>query len=346
MRLSRPVSRRVPFTSLALVTALALTACGTTEEPTAAGDDDTAGQDDGAATSDPSGGGAAGPITFTDERGEHTLEEPADEVVSLEWGLTENLLTLGVEPVGQADVKGYNTWDSSIALDPETPDVGTRGEPSLSDITALEPDLIVTTTDIPENVITQLEEIAPVLTVRGSDSEDPIGYMESTVELLGQVTGTSEKAEEALSSFDTALEEGRAELAEAGLEGEEFVMSDGWLANGVVSIRMFTPGSYFGAIGEELGMTNAWTEGGDPDYGLAQTDVEGLTALEDVHFLYIANDSEADPFTEGLADNQIWKQLPFVTAGNVHRLPDGIWMFGGPLSGEAFIDATVDALTE
>lgn len=348
MRLSPLACHRVSISSLALVTTLALTACGTTEEPTAAaGDDGAAGSPDAeAAASGSSTGETAGPITFTDERGEHTLEEPADEVVSLEWGLTENLLTLGVEPIGQADVQGYNTWDTSIALDPETPDVGIRGEPSLSDITALEPDLIVTTTDIPENVISQLEDIAPVLTVLGSDSEDPVGYMESTVELLGQVTGTSDEAEKALSSFDTALAEGRAELAEAGLEGSEFVMADGWLTNGVVSIRMFTPGSYFGAVGEELGMTNAWTEGGDPDYGLAQTDVEGLTALEDVHFLYIANDSEADPFTEGLGDNQIWQQLSFVAAGDVHRLPDGIWMFGGPLSGEAFIDATVEALTE
>jgi len=34
-----------------------------------------------------------------------------------------------------------------------------------------------------------------------------------------------------------------------------------------------------------------------------------------------------------------------VQEGNVHRLPDGIWMFGGPVSAEQFIDATVDALT-
>ncbi len=45
-----------------------------------------------------------------------------------------------------------------------------------------------------------------------------------------------------------------------------------------------------------------------------------------------------------LAGNAIWKGLPFVKAGTVHRLPDGIWMFGGPMSTEQFIDATVKAL--
>lgn len=361
------LSRHALLTSTLLVSALVLTACGTTEEPDPGGDaqngeassgapaqaedgkeENGATTAPGAADGDDAEGGESsqGPVTYTDERGEHTLAEPADEVVSLEWGLTENLLALGVVPVGQADIEGYNTWDTVAPLDPEgVTDVGTRGEPSLSDITALEPDLIVTTTDLPDNVIGQLEDVAPVLAVRGSDSEDPLGYLRSTVELLGTATGTEDEAEQALGQFDAALADGRAAIKDAGLSGQEFVMADGWLNNGVVSVRMFTPGSFFGALGEELGLVNAWVEGGDPDYGLAQTDVEGLTALDDLHFIYAANDSEADPFAEGLADNPIWQQLPFVTADQVHRIPDGIWMFGGPLSGEAFIDATVDALT-
>jgi iron complex transport system substrate-binding protein len=109
---------------------------------------------------------------------------------------------------------------------------------------------------------------------------------------------------------------------------------------------MFTDGSLVGAVGEELGLENAWEGEGDPDYGLAQTDVEGLTVLDDVQFLYYANDQQGgDPFEEGLSGNAIWEQLPFVEQGNVHRLPDGIWMFGGPLSVEQFVDATVEALT-
>ncbi|MCK0111526.1 iron-siderophore ABC transporter substrate-binding protein [Ornithinimicrobium sp. F0845] len=332
MHLPRPVH----VASLAVAAALTLTACGTTED---------AATDDG----DTQDAGGGGPVTLTDERGEHTLDGRVEDVVSLEWGLTENLLTLGIVPVGQADVEGYNTWATVVPLDPEaTTDVGTRGEPSMSDITALDPDLIVTTTDIPENVIAQLEDIAPVLTVRGSDAEDPLGYMRETVELLGAATGREAEAEEALNTFDEKLAEGRAAIAEAGLDGAEFTMADGWIVNGVVSVRMYTPGSYFGAIGEELGMVNAWPEGGDPDYGLAQTDIEGLTALEDVQFMYVANDAsgEDDPFTAGVEGNAIWEQLPFVTSGTVHRLPDGIWMFGGPESGAAFIDAAVDALTQ
>lgn len=45
-----------------------------------------------------------------------------------------------------------------------------------------------------------------------------------------------------------------------------------------------------------------------------------------------------------LAKNATWKSLPFVKAGDVHRLSEGIWMFGGPGSMGAYADALVDSL--
>ncbi|GGV85607.1 hypothetical protein GCM10010228_65280 [Streptomyces massasporeus] len=52
------------------------------------------------------------------------------------------------------------------------------------------------------------------------------------------------------------------------------------------------------------------------------------------------------PFSGQLKKNAVWTSLPFVKADKVHRLPDGIWMFGGPGSMEAYIDALVGALTK
>ncbi|WP_456789178.1 ABC transporter substrate-binding protein [Cellulomonas sp. P5_C5] len=324
--------RKTALPALLAGAALLLTACGTTED----------------AADAPSSSAAAGgeTITIEDDRGTVELDGPATNVVSLEWGLTENLLTLGVTPVGAADVKGYNTWDTIVPLDESTPDVGFRGEPSLDAIAALEPDLVVTTTDLPAEVIEQIEAEYPVIALRGSDATDPIGKMRRTLEILGEATGTSDAAEAALADFDAKVADAKAELDEAGLAGAGFTMADGWLADGAVSIRMYTPGSYLGALAAEIGLENAWTGEGDPDYGLAQTDVEGLTELGDIHFLYVGNDTDGgDAFQDGLAGNAIWEQLPFVVAGDTTRLPDGIWLFGGPESGAAFIDATVAALT-
>ncbi|MDX2706004.1 iron-siderophore ABC transporter substrate-binding protein [Streptomyces sp. PA03-6a] len=315
----------------AAAAALALAGCGTTE-PDA----------DGAAKDDTKG------ITLTDASGaEVSLDGPAEKVVGTEWNVVESLVTLGVDPVGVADVKGYGTWDTVVPLKNRPKDIGTRGEPSMDTIASLSPDLIVATTDLPDAAVKQLKKIAPVLEVRSADAADPVGRMKENLDLIAEATGTTAKADEAKKAYDAKVAEGRKALADAGLAGSEIAFADGYVASNQVSIRPYTGGSLIGGVNEALGLKNAWKVEGDKDYGLAATDVEGLTGLGDVQFAYIGSDSEgSDPFADDLAGNSVWKSLPFVKKGEVHRLPDGIWMFGGPQSMESYVDAVVGALTK
>lgn len=312
--------------------ALTLSACGTTEP--AASDD----------KSSPSGSGGD-QVTVTDSRGEEvTLDAPAEDVVALEWAEAEALVTLGVMPSGVADVEGYETWVSKAApLDDSVEDVGTRSEPSIDSIVALEPDLVVMETGRSTKLVKQLEEYVPVITIRGSNTDDNIGQMRKNLEIIAAATGTEDTAEQVLADFDTALAEGRQAIADAGMADERFAMADGWKEGSTVSIRMFGEGSMMSELAAELGLENAWTGEVDEEWGLGQTDVEGLTKLGDVQFFYSA--SEDDVFKQGLAGNEIWESLPFVEQGQVHKLDPGTWTFGGPLSAEVFIDQVVEALT-
>ena len=316
--------------ALAAVGALALllTGCGTTEDPAepaaAAGDS----------------------LTVTDSRGvEVELDGPAKRVVGTEWNVVENLVTLGVTPVGAADVEGYSAWVSGVPLDDSVTDIGTRGEPSLDTIASLDADLIVATTDLAENVITQLEELAPVVVVKSADAGGQIDQAKNNLNLVAEATGTEPKAEEAIGEYDAAVAEGKAALEKAGLAGSRVAFADGWVADGQVSVRPFAKGSLLTDINTELGLVSPWEMEGDAAYGLASTDVEGLTKLDADSFVYITNDADKD-FTEELADSAVWKSLPFVKAGEVHRLEDGIWMFGGPASMTQYVDALVAALTK
>ncbi|MZE77271.1 iron-siderophore ABC transporter substrate-binding protein [Streptomyces xinghaiensis] len=319
---------------LAAVTAaaLTLTACGTTE-PAA----------DGTAEK------TAERITLTDASGtEVELDGPAEKVVGTEWNIVESLISLGVDPAGVADVKGYRTWDTAVPLKNEPKDIGTRGEPSMDTIAALKPDLVVATTDLPPAAVKQLRKIAPVLEVRPADASDPIGQMTENLDLIAEATGTTERAGKLKKEFDTKITEGRKALAGAGLDGAPYAFADGYVVSNQVSIRPFTSGSLIGAVNEKLGLENAWTVKGDKAYGLGTTDVEGLTELDDdTHFAYIGNDGDknSNPFAGALADDKVWTSLPFVQQDNVHRLPDGIWMFGGPESMNQYIDSVVAALT-
>lgn len=315
----------IALTALAAASVLLLSGCGTTEDAGAADD-------------------AAAAITIVDDRGERIeLAAPAEEVVALEWNTAENLVALGVMPVGVADIEGYGDWVQSETLDDSVTDVGMRGEPSVDAIAGLAPDLVLTTTDLPEAVIAQVEEFAPVLVVRGADASDPIGQMKKNLERIATATGTEAEGEEILAGFDAKVADGAAAIEAAGLAGSSFMMSDSWASGGQVSIRPFAEGALLTAVTEELGLENAWTGEGDADYVLGSTDVEGLTAVGDVEFLYITN-GEADAYQNELAGNAVWQSLPFVQSGKVHRLPDGIWMFGGPSSMNDYIDAVVATL--
>ena len=275
---------------------------------------------------------------------ELTLDAPATDVVGLEWGVVENLVSLGVMPVGVADPEGYSAWVTAAPLEEDVTDVGMRGEPSVDALVALEPDLVIATTDLAENIVAQIEEFVPVLVVRAAAAERPIDQMRDNLELVAHAVGRTDEADALLTDLDTALDEGAQQVVDAGLDGQSFALADGWVEGSTVSVRAFTDGSLMGAVGEELGLDSAWTLEGDPNYGLATTDVEGLTALGDVAFVYYTNDVEQNPFAE-LEGNAIWEDLEFVQDDDVHQLPDGIWMFGGPRSVEQYIDAMVDTLT-
>ena len=185
--------------------------------------------------------------------------------------------------------------------------------------------------------------------MRSASAADPIGQMTKNLDIIAEATGTGERAEKIKDAFDAKVTEGKKALADAGLDGAPVAFADGYDISNQISIRPYTSGSLIGAVNEQLGLKNAWKVEGDKDYGLGTTDVEGLTKLgDDVRFAYIGNDGDkgSTPFTDALAKDKVWTSLPFVKKGDVHRLPDGIWMFGGQESMGAYIDALVKELTK
>ncbi|MGL3806186.1 ABC transporter substrate-binding protein [Paeniglutamicibacter sp. R2-26] len=319
--------------TLALVAAgsLALTGCGSTEAPASE-------------ATTPSASGAA--ISVTDARGKTiTLDSPATRLVGTEWNVLENMASLGTMPVGAADVKGYNAWVQVAKLDESVKDIGTRGEPSIDTVAALDADVIVATTDLPEAAVAQLEELAPVVVLKSADASNQIGQAIENLNTVATLTGSQEKAAKVVADYESAVASGRTALEAAGLKGASVAFADGWVADGAVSIRPFVKGSLLTDINTELGLVSPWEMKGDEAYGLASSDVEGMTTVKADHFVYITNNADGD-FVDELEKNAIWKSLDFVKAGNVHRLEDGIWMFGGPASMTQYVNAIVAELTK
>ncbi|MGH3469290.1 MAG: ABC transporter substrate-binding protein [Thermocrispum sp.] len=319
----------------AAATLVTLAACGTTEPA-----------QDGA---EPDDSASSGPVTVTDSRGKKVeLPAPAKKVVALEWGEAEMLASLDVMPVGVADTEGYSTWVTAEKLDAGVEDVGTRAEPSEDSILGLTPDLVVMEQGRDANLSTRLADKGiPVLVTKGADAKGgDLDRMRADLTMIAKATGTEEKAEELLDEFDAKLASAKKELTEAGAGGASFVMADGYKEGNVISIRPFGEGSLVSRVANEIGLKNVWPGKVDDVWGLGSTDVEGLTTIKDdeVHFLYSASDG-TDVFADGLKDNPIWTSLPFVEAGRVHKLTDGVWTFGGPKSCAQYADELVRVFT-
>ena len=256
------------------------------------------------------------------------------------------LVGLGVMPVGVADTKGYATWVTAAKLDPAVKDVGTRSEPSVDAIVALRPDLVVMEAERDSTLVGQLEKYVPVIVAKGSDASDNLARLRTDLTMIATAVGKADQAQRLLADLDAALADGKAKIAAAGAAGQKFAIADGWKEGSTVNIRMFGPGSLVSQLGIRLGLENAWTGEVDAVWGLGQTDVEGLTALKapDLRFFYNASDG-VDVFADGLAGNAIWTSLPFVRQKRLHRMPDGIWTFGGTLSARQYVDELVKAYT-
>ncbi|MBW0255014.1 iron-siderophore ABC transporter substrate-binding protein [Cellulomonas sp. PS-H5] len=328
------MTTRRTLTALVAVGAVAaLAACGTTDEPAAETTGTTA---------------AGGPVSITDDRGETVeLDAPATRVVSLEWMQTEMLTSLGVTPVGAADVAGYTSWVGTVVpLEGEPEDVGTRGEPSVEAIAGLEPDLIIgVTSSIPEGALEQFERIAPVALFDGADASDPLGYVEDTFRSVATLVGAEDEAEQVVTDTEAHIADNAQKIADAGLEGTPVVFASPYAEGANVTVRMHGPRTAFQAVATEMGLGSATEDPGDDAYGLSYVDVEGLTALPaETRFLYWGNDDEDDVVETVLASNPVWQSLPFVQQGHVYRSGVGIWAYGGPESLAGWSDDLVAQL--
>jgi len=343
--------RPLPLAAAAIAVALTLAGCGTTAAPEAADVVEPTSEACAADTTATS----TGAVSITDGVGRTVeLDKPATRIAVLEWQQIEDALTLCVTPVAVSDAAGYATYVSAETIPEGVTDIGERGEPDLDALYATDPDLIIVEAfSADDELIATLEARGvPVLATLGADGADQIGNMKNVFSMIAEATGRTERADVVLDEFDTYLADAKEQVASADLVTTDFLFFDGWIEGGNVIIRPYGKGALFTELGEQLGLTSAWTDeidakygsgGVDPAYGLGQTDIEGLTAVGNANLFY-SNDDTPESYVTELAKNSIWTSLPSVQEGRAYAFPTGVWGAGGPLSNQQAIDAYVAAI--
>lgn len=246
----------------------------------------------------------------------------APRIVSLDYGLSSTLLSLGLTPVGIAGVADWGKWVVEPLLPPGVADVGDALMVNREALTALSPTLILSTPYL-DGLKPMLETIAPVLRLSVYDaSGGPVlPKAAAATRQLGDHLGRRAEAEAFLERaerhFDTCREAARA-------AGAPPVAVISFLD--ARHARTYTaPGLFDDTLGR-IGMRNAWPQGGQY-WGFDTIGIERLTEIDAPDAHLIALEPLPREVLPTLSDSPIWSNLTFVREGRFAVLPITL-MFG------------------
>lgn len=285
-------------------------------------------------------------ITIKHAEGETKLDKPAKKVVVLEWVYSEDLLALGVQPVGMADIKNYNKWvNTKTKPSKDVVDVGTRQQPNLEEISRLKPDLIITASFRGKAIKNELEQIAPTVMFDPSTSNnDHFAEMTETFKQISKAVGKEEEGKKVLADMDKAFADAKAKIEKADLKDKNIAMAQAFTAKNVPTFRILTDNSLALQVTKKLGLTNTFEAGKSEPDGFKQTTVESLQSVQDSNFIYIVAD-EDNIFDTQLKGNPAWEELKFKKENKMYKLKGDTWIFGGPESATSLATQVADVMT-
>ncbi|NBD33014.1 MAG: ABC transporter substrate-binding protein [Cyanobacteria bacterium] len=268
-------------------------------------------------------------------RSNQEQSSPSRRIVALEWGFVESLLTLGIQPVGVADIKGYREYvNIPPKLAESAQEVGTRQEPNLEAIAQLKPDLILGVNFRHQPIISALESIAPTRLFNAyAPNVNRLTQFEERFLEIAKLTNHQEKGEAKLQQLETTIADVKQELTEQGVTKHPIVLAA--FVPPPSPLRVFTNDSFPIQLLNAIGLKNAWDRKFS-QFGFNRVGLESLTKLEDINFIYVPLD-ENPQVEKQITNKPLWKKLPFVQNDQIYRLDGDTWLYGGVLSAEILV---------
>lgn len=267
-------------------------------------------------------------------------------IVALEWDGVENVLALGVKPVGMADPRGYGQYVSG-GLPGGITNVGLRGEPNLERIAKLKPDLIIVPDYRAGRNLKTLRKIATVLITKPYPGNTGDGAQFSAMladfRAIGRALDRRSRAESVLRAMSSRFSRLRGRLRGANRDGVRITIATPGGTSSSPAARLFTNNSASAEIVRRLGLRNAWTAGGQR-YGFSTVGVEALRRVQSGWLAFIYPKpfaAQIKRFTEQAS----YERLDMVEKNRVRKLGGNTWLFGGPVSSGVFAERLTAALT-
>ncbi|GAB4070673.1 iron-siderophore ABC transporter substrate-binding protein [Ancylobacter sonchi] len=207
-------------------------------------------------------------------------------------------------------------------------DLGSYLEPSIERLVVLKPDLIIGSS-MADSAYPLLSKLAPTLLISA-------GNWKSYLSLMAKATGREHRAVELLAAYDARVATLKPHIPDQR-----------------VSVVRITPWDFqvyldaSNAYGpflvlRDVGVRRTDYEKAQGNATLKRPDWEELANLKGDTLLYIvggANRSDTNGRHEEVTSNPLWRMLPAVEAGRVHRVDAGTWMeFSGVASAHRVLD--------
>lgn len=252
--------------------------------------------------------------------------------------LEDSLITLGIQPAAKW---AYGDLIQQY-LEPylaDVPKLDFAGGLNKEALLSFNPDLIVfyTSRMVDEDAYRQYNQISPTYVF-----EDGTVDWKKTLRLLGEMTGLSDKAEQAIGEYEAKLQTAKEKIKKEA-EGKTFAV----IRAKPKEIQLMDGTYYSGPIlYNDLGLTPhrlvkelSW------DHAAALS-LEILPQLDADYIFVLVQDDSSRKVLEEFQGSALWKVLPAVKNKKVIEMPANYWMATGAIANTLKIDDVVKALAE
>ncbi|OMF27172.1 hypothetical protein BK133_19655 [Paenibacillus sp. FSL H8-0548] len=240
------------------------------------------------------------------------------KVVVLDNGALDNLLALGVKPVGAPSIIAVEDGFAKYLTNTDgIVNIGTVEQPSLETIASLKPDLIIGIKDTQEAVYKQLEQIAPTVftEVGGADWENNLSFH-------AKVVGKEEEGKKLIEQLDLRIADLNEELGDR-IQSTEVSL----LRPRKDRVSIYLKPSFTGGVAERIGVKRPAAQDLDDDFNYNVTD-EQIAELDGDVIILFGRESEQQYFNDKIKGNPLWNTLEGVKQNRVYTASWEVWLSG------------------
>ncbi|WP_058307284.1 ABC transporter substrate-binding protein [Gracilibacillus massiliensis] len=278
-----------------------------------------------------------GTRTITDAMG-NEVEVPANPERVIGSYLEDYLVALGIDPVAQWSVRDGEDVQDYLQDDLEgVPTI--PSELPYEAVTSYDPDLILmdSASMVEDNKYDQYNKIAPTFVVGTEEKND----WREKFQIIAEVFGMEEKAEEVLAEYDTKAEDAKEQI-QASI-GDESVAALWLFADTfyIVSENLSSGDLLY----NELGLTTPSVVSEISETATAnwsEISLEKMAELEADHIILVNSENGSS-----VLEDPIWQNIPAVQKDNIYEYDrSASWLYGGPIANSQMIDDAIESLVE